>query len=152
MRATWATMMAGLLASGAVLARDKVQDERDIRAAEAALCHAFEIGDAGELKKFLDPTFTLTNSRGEVTDYQANLAEVASREPRYDMFRNHDQKVRMYGDAAVVTGITSIKGSADKKPFAADFQFTDTYVFRDGHWLLAASHASKIPDKNTEKK
>src|SRR6185312_15863453 len=79
MRATWATMMAGLLASGAVLARDKVQDERDIRAAEAALCHAFEIGDAGELKKFLDPTFTLTNSRGEVTDYQANLAEVASR-------------------------------------------------------------------------
>ena len=148
-----ATLMAmALLASGTALAREKAADERDIRVAEAALCHAFEVGDAGELKKYLDPTFTLTNSRGEVTDYQANLAEVATREPRYDVFRNHDQKVRVYGDAAIVTGVTSVKGTAEKKPFEADFQFTDTYVLHDGHWLLAASHASRIADKTGEKK
>ena len=145
-------ILVGLLSCGLALARDKAQDERDLRAAEAALCSAFEAGDAGELKKYLEPTFTLTNSRGEVTDYQKNLAEVASREPRYDMFRNHDQKVRLYGDAAIITGITSIKGSAEGKPIAADFQFTDTYVYRDGRWLLAASHASRIPDKDAAKK
>jgi ketosteroid isomerase-like protein len=154
------TLFAGAtaLASGSALARDKAQDERDIRAADAAVCHAFEAGDAGELKKYLEPTFTLTNSRGEVTDYQANLAEVASREPRYEIFRNHEQKVRVYGDAAVVTGVTSVKGTAEKKPFEADFQFTDTYVLHDARWLLAASHASRLAtpakpgDKNADKK
>jgi len=138
-------------AGAAWAAGDKNADETELRGVEAAICQAFESGDAGTLRKLLDPTFTLTNSRGEITDLQANLAEVASREPRYDEFRNHDQKLRLYGDAAIVTGITTVKGTAAKAPFAADFQFTDTYVRRDGHWLLAASHASKIAEKAAKK-
>jgi len=141
---------AGLLTIGlyciasSVHARDAAQDEREIRRVEAQLCHAFEIGDAGTLRKDLDVTFTLTNSHGEVSDFAQNLAEVASREPRYEIFRNHDQQVRVYRDAAIVTGITTVKGSSKGEAFAADFQFTDTYVRRDGHWLLAASHASRL--------
>jgi len=142
---------AGLLTIGlyciasSVHARDAAQDEREIRRVEAQLCHAFEIGDAGTLRKDLDVTFTLTNSHGEVSDFAQNLAEVASREPRYEIFRNHDQQVRVYRDAAIVTGITTVKGTSKGDAFAADFQFTDTYVRRDGHWLLAASHASRLP-------
>jgi len=141
---------AGLLTIGlyciasSVHARDAAQDEREIRRVEAQLCHAFEIGDAGTLRKDLDVTFTLTNSHGEVSDFAQNLAEVASREPRYEIFRNHDQQVRVYRDAAIVTGITTVKGTSKGDAFAADFQFTDTYVRRDGHWLLAASHASRL--------
>ena len=128
-------------------ARDFVQDEREIRRVEAELCKAFEDGDAPTLRKDLDATFTLTNSRGEVSDFAQNLDEVAKREPRYEVFRNHDQNVRVYGDAAIVTGITSVKGRSKGEPFAADFQFTDTYVSRKGRWLLAASHASRLPAK-----
>jgi len=141
---------AGLLTIGlyciasSVHARDAAQDEREIRRVEAQLCHAFEIGDAGTLRKDLDVSFTLTNSHGEVSDFAQNLAEVASREPRYEIFRNHDQQVRVYRDAAIVTGITTVKGTSKGDAFAADFQFTDTYVRRDGHWLLAASHASRL--------
>ncbi len=126
-------------------AREPARDEAAIRSAEAALCHAFEAGDATGLRRFLDDRFTLTGSTGTVTDLAQNLAEVAKREPAYDVFRNHDQKIRLYGDAAIVTGVTSIKGRAAGEPFAADFQFTDTWVSRSGHWLLAASHASKLP-------
>ena len=128
-------------------ARDFVQDEREIRRVEAELCKAFEEGDAPTLRKDLDATFTLTNSRGEVSDFAQNLDEVAKREPRYEVFRNHDQNMRLYGDAAIVTGITSVKGRSKGEPFAADFQFTDTYVRRKGRWLLAASHASRLPAK-----
>jgi len=141
---------AGLLTIGlyciasSVHARDAAQDEREIRRVEAQLCHAFEIGDARTLRKDLDVTFTLTNSHGEVSDFAQNLAEVASREPRYEIFRNHDQQVRVYRDAAIVTGITTVKGTSKGDAFAADFQFTDTYVRRDGRWLLAASHASRL--------
>jgi len=141
--AGWLTIGLYCIASSAH-AHDAAQDEREIRRVEAQLCHAFEIGDAGTLRKDLDVTFTLTNSHGEVSDFAQNLAEVASREPRYEIFRNHDQQVRVYRDAAIVTGITTVKGTSKGDAFAADFQFTDTYVRRDGHWLLAASHASRL--------
>jgi len=135
-----------LSATRSASARDAAQDEREILRAEALICKAFESGDGATLEKHLDARFTLTSSRGEVTDRKQNIAEVVSREPRYEVFRNHDQKLRLYGDAAVETGITTIKATADGKPFAADFQFTDTYIYRDGHWLLAASHASRRPE------
>lgn len=132
-------------AVGSSSARDAAQDEREIRRVEAELCQAFEKGDADTLRKDLDATFTLTSSTGAVTDFGQNVAEVAQRDPAYDMFRNHDQKVRLYGDSAIVTGITTIKGQSAGKTFDGDFQFTDTWVHRDGHWKLAASHASRLP-------
>ena len=107
-------------------------------------CAAFEQGDANYLIDFLDETFTLTDTRGAVTNREQNLEEVRKREPRYDVFRNHDMKVRVYGDAAVVTGITSIKGTSSGKAFAVDVQFTDTLIKRQGKWRMVASHASPL--------
>ena len=138
-------VLCGIAAN--VCATDATRDEREVRRVESQLCRAFEMGDAATLRKDLDTTFTLTNSRGEISDFAQNLAEVASREPHYEIFRNHDQKVRIYHDAAIVTGITTVKGTSKGDPFAADFQFTDTYVRRRGHWLLAASHASRLSPK-----
>ena len=143
----YAVAAAVLLASavGSSYARDAAQDEREIRRVEAALCQAFEKGDAETLRQDLDASFTLTSSTGAVTDFEQNIAEVAQRDPAYETFRNHDQKVRLYGNAAVVTGITSIKGQSGGKTFEGDFQFTDTWVYRGGGWKLAASHASRLP-------
>ena len=136
-----------LLASSAASghARDATQDEREIRRVEVELCNAFENGDAETLRKDLDRSFTLTSSSGVVTDFEQNVAEVARRDPAYETFRNHDQKVRLYGNAAIITGITSIKGQSEGKAFEGDFQFTDTWVYGDGRWKLAASHASRLP-------
>jgi len=119
-------------------------DEQEIRRVEALLCKAFESGDAATLRRYMDATFTQTSSRGEVTDFEQNIAEVAKREPRYEVFRNHEQKVRLYGDSAIILGITTVKGTAEGKPFEADFQYTDTWIRRDGRWKIAASHASRL--------
>jgi hypothetical protein len=51
---------------------------------------------------------------------------------------------RLYGDTALIVGITSV-GRAGGEPFAADFRYTDTWIPRDGKRLLAASHASRLP-------
>lgn len=125
-------------------ARDAARDEREIRREEAGICRAFESGDAGYLRSALDPRFTLVDSRGTVTALEQNLAEVQAREPRYEVFRNHDQDVRLYGDTAIVTGVTTVKGTAGGEAFAADFRFTDTWLYRDQRWILAASHASRL--------
>jgi ketosteroid isomerase-like protein len=126
-------------------ARNVAEDEHAVLRMDETLCKAFESGDAQTLRKGLDERFTLTDSHGNVTDRDQNLAEVTKRDPLYQEFRNHGQKVRLYGDAAIVSGITSIKATSGGKSFAGDFQFTDTYVRRDGHWLLAASHATRLP-------
>jgi ketosteroid isomerase-like protein len=122
----------------------KPSAESEIRRVEAALCLAFQDGDADTLRRDLDPTFTLVDSRGNVTDFAQNIAEVEKRDPLYSEFRNHDQVVRVYGDSAIVTGITSVKGTSGGEAFAADFRFTDTWVHRKDGWKLAASHASRI--------
>lgn len=63
----------------------------------------------------------------------------------YDELRNYGMQVRRYGDTALVNGITSVVGESGGERFAADFRFTDTLVRRGDGWVLAASHASRLP-------
>ena len=137
-------IVAMLAAHGAVAG--PADDEREIRKIEAALCDALRTGDAAAIAKLEDETYTLTNSKSEVTARADDIAD-AKKGVRYDEFRNHDQTVRLYGDAAIVLGVTPVKGSAGGKPFVADFKFTDTYVRRADGWKIAASHATRIEKK-----
>ena len=143
MKAAWLAASLVFVVS-TVSARDKAADEANIRRVEAKLCEAFEKGDAKTLREYMDPQFTQGTSSGGIDDFKETVSEVEKRDPAYDEFRNHDQTVRVYDDAAIVIGITSVKGKSGGKEFAADFKFTDTYIYRDGHWWLAASHATKI--------
>ena len=133
-----------LLAQAPAFASD--DDVRQILRAEREICAAFEREDAQWLAKHLHPTFTLTSSTGKITTREDEVADLESG-TKYDVFRNRDSKVRLYGDAAVVTGITEVGGSSDGKPYALEFQFTDTYVRTPEGWSMVASHASKLPAK-----
>lgn len=143
------TVLAGApsTATGANPAAKADADTAALLQAEAGACKAFEDGNADALRKALTADFTLVDSHGNVTNLEQNLAEVAAREPYYDEFRNDGQRVRMYGeDTALIVGVTHIRGKAGGEAFAADFRYTDTWIRRDGRWLLAASHASRLPD------
>ena len=143
MKTGWLVLALVLAASNAV-ARDRAKDESDIRRVEKTLCDAFEKGDAKTLREYMDPQFTQGTSHGDIEDFTQTVSEVEKRDPVYDEFRNHDQSVRVYDDSAIVIGITTVKGKSGGKEFAADFKYTDTYIHRDGHWWLAASHATKL--------
>jgi hypothetical protein len=145
MKPQFSLLAALLLVASAAHARDAEQDKQEILRVEAALCRAFETGDAAMLRASIDPTFTFVDSHGAITDLAKTAAEVESREPSYEEFRNHDQTVRLYGDAAVVTGITSVRGQSGADKFQADFTYTDTWIRRDGRWVMVATHASRLP-------
>lgn len=52
--------------------------------------------------------------------------------------------VHVYGDTAVATGKAMLKNAKYKgKDVSGDYWFTDTWVKRNGHWQIVASHASK---------
>ena len=123
-------------------------DTREIERVERELCDAFRTNDAATIGKLEDETYTLTNTRGEVTTRADDIADAKKSETRYTEFRNHDATMRLYGDAAIRLGITSIKGTAASgKPFTLDVRFTDTYIRRADGWKIAASHASPIAAK-----
>jgi ketosteroid isomerase-like protein len=140
-------LLLAALAVPAFAAASPADDTRDIERVERELCDAIRTGDAAKIEKLEDETYTLTNTRGEVTKRADDIADAKKGEIRYTEFRNHDTTMRLYGDAAIRLGITSLKGSASGKPFALDVRFTDTYVRRADGWKIAASHATRMEAK-----
>lgn len=138
-----AVVTAALAIAGAMPAAAAVED--DVMALTQAACDAFRLRDVGALERLLAPEFTLVGPSADVQTREQALAEVRAGEPRYAVFRNHSMSARVWGDAAVVVGITSLEGTAGGKPFKADVRFTDTLIRRDGRWQMVASQATRMP-------
>jgi ketosteroid isomerase-like protein len=124
----------------------QADDVADILAAERVLCAAFEAEDAAALERGLSADFTLVDSRGTLTRRADEVAALRTGAVRYGVFRNEGTQVRLHGDAAIATGVTHVAGAQGDMGFQASFRFTDTWVRQDGRWLLAASHASRLPE------
>ena len=120
-----------------------LQTERD-------LAMAYQRGEADAIAQGVMEDYTLTNSMGKVTTRADDIAEAKKNDPKYEIFENYDMNARVHGDAAVVTGKTHTKGISGGKPFDSVFQFTDTFVKDGGRWRLLASHASKLPAKESK--
>jgi uncharacterized protein (TIGR02246 family) len=143
MKLPWLLFCVALTARPAVAA----PAETDVVAVTAVLhaaCRAYQVGDADALERLLSPDYTLTDSRGAVITREQDIAEVRTGAVRYVLFENRDMRVRIHGDAAIVTGRTHVESTPGKRLV---FQFTDTLIRRDGRWLVAASHATRIEPK-----
>jgi ketosteroid isomerase-like protein len=58
-------------------------------------------------------------------------------------------EIRLYGNAAVLTGIVVEKGAfPDEKgamqPFSQRSRYTDTWIFQKGRWRVVSSHLSDL--------
>ena len=107
-------------------------------------CKAYLDGDAERIESLLTDDFTLTDANGVVTTRDDDVRHARNVSLKYTIFENRVMKVRLHGDAALVTGITKVAGNAGATAFAAEFQFTDTLVRQGGRWRVAASHISRL--------
>ncbi len=121
--------------------------EQEVMAVTQTVCDAFKTRDLEALERLLAPEFVLVGTDSVVQPRAQAIAEVQAGEPHYEVFQNHDMSARVYGDAAVVQGITSLKGLASGKAFTADVRFTDTLVRSEGHWRIVVSHVTRVPFK-----
>ena len=136
-------VITSFICAATIFAETLAQETSAILQAERDGCAAYLHGDAEKIAKFLAEDYTLTNSKGEISARADDIADAKSGKVHYDVFENHDMKVRLYGDStAVVTGRTKLKGVYDGKPVDKIVQFTDTLVKQNGHWRLAAGHVS----------
>lgn len=56
---------------------------------------------------------------------------------------NEDVKVRFFGNAAVVTGLTKMQQKLNERDIAAAFRFTAVFTKEDGRWQLVALHTGR---------
>jgi ketosteroid isomerase-like protein len=109
-------------------------------------CQAFLEADLASAESLLAPGFTLVNSNAVVQSREEVLEEIRKRDPVYEEFRNHGMTARVFGDAAIVQGITTVRGRSGTMAFDVNVRFTDTLIRDKGKWRIVVSHVTAIPE------
>jgi hypothetical protein len=139
------TLCALLVCSGSLAADAPSREEALVMQVTQDACVAFLEADLAAAEALLAPGFTLVNSQAVVQSREEVLAEIRNRDPVYEVFRNHSMTARVFGDAAIVQGITTVKGKSGEHGFDVNVRFTDTLIRDKGKWRLIVSHVTAIP-------
>ena len=108
---------------------------------------AYAQNDVAALDKMLADDFVFTSSRGIAVTKGQELADIRSGEMRTESAAVDELRVRVRGDAAVVTARATLKGVWHGQDFSGRYRVTATWVKEKGHWRLLAEHASRIPQQ-----
>jgi ketosteroid isomerase-like protein len=123
--------------------------KREVASAEAAFHQAMLAADVKRLETLTDKGFVWTRDAGEQITRRQLLDEIGSGRLKYSKLETKNVTVTMYGDTAVVRGVSarqrssipSSPNSGDAAPFEAFY--TLTFVNRDGAWTAVAMHSSR---------
>jgi uncharacterized protein (TIGR02246 family) len=139
-----ALMLPATLAS-ALPARTAAAEEA-VRAADAARITALVANDLASLAPMLADDLTYTHSSG-ATDTKAQFLEaLRSGRSRYTSVIPRDVTVRVYGQAAVMTGLAAVSVTVNGRPLDLDLAFTSVYVQKDGRWQFTAWQSTRVAE------
>lgn len=121
--------------------------EEALKKLEADWANALVKKDLAALAKLMPDDWTWIDSEGTVWTKAQSIAVLKSAEDVVSSQVLSDMKVRVYGDAAVVTGIYTSKETFKGKDISGTYRFTDTWVKRGGSWQCVATHSTKVVKK-----
>src|SRR5262249_22811909 len=96
------------------------------------------------LDRMLADDFIFTNPAGLFADKAEYLEGARIDTAVYESVKNYDQVVKVYGDAAVVAGSTTVKGRYEGQEIGGRFRFTNTYIKRKDKRECVAIHLTRI--------
>jgi ketosteroid isomerase-like protein len=98
--------------------------------------------DFATLDRILADDYTFTDPDGKVFSKAQTIASFKSDQNVVTDEAVSELAVQVYGDAAVVTGLSkeTLKGQTRGDVY----RFTDTWVKRGGAWQCVAGHSSKV--------
>lgn len=89
--------------------------------------------------------FRQIDGAGNIESKSSFIADLLSPALQIDPYTVEDFEVRLYGDAALLSGRTRMTGRYDGKPFVAHYRYIDVYVRRDGAWKIVSVQISRLP-------
>ncbi len=120
------------------------RDITELRKLEKVWNDAQLNGDASALDRLWADDLVVTVPDMPVMDKNESLNFVRSGKMKFQTYKTSDLRIRVYRDAAVVTGQLERTRSANRGEFEDDWRFTKIYVRRAGRWQVVAWHGSHV--------
>ena len=98
--------------------------------------------DVEGMERILADDVVLVTGRGRVFNKTDLLNEARSGTIVYEHQEDSEQRVRVWGDTAVVTALLWAKGTEGGRPFEYRLWFSDTYVRTPNGWRYVFGQAS----------
>jgi ketosteroid isomerase-like protein len=118
------------------------EDEKAVAALDTQYQAAVAKNDAAVMDRILADDFILVTGKGKIFTKSDLLNEARGGKTVYERQDDSEQKVRVYGNTAVVTALLRAKGTAEGKPFEYKLWFSDTYVRTPSGWRYVFAQAS----------
>ncbi len=116
----------------------------EVLKADDAFTAAIAKSDAKAFDGITSDDYVLTTSLGTVRDKAQNLDALKGGGLTFDKIENDEQKAHMYGDVAVVTGLSKLKGKYKDRTFDDSYRWTRVWVQHGGAWTCVAEHMSRV--------
>lgn len=114
-------------------------DEQRVRRLEEDLIEAFRGNDAASLASLMADDFVFTDPLGTSITKDRWLEDLASGAFAFESIEIEGIRVRLAGDAALVTGLVTLKARSRAGGYNGRFGVVDVYMKRAGRWQLALS-------------
>jgi ketosteroid isomerase-like protein len=99
------------------------------------------------LGRIVADDWIIIDPNGEIVDRTRFFEVIKSGALTHDRMESEDLRVRVYGDSAVVTGVTRTKGKFMGQEFSTQERATDVFVRRDGLWQCVLTHLTRFTEK-----
>jgi len=123
---------------------DQASDERELSQLVKDLNAAIVKADITFLEQILDQDYTHCRPRGHVENRAQYLENRKTGNVDFDSLVADDIKVRVYGDAAIVTYRSTAKGKDQNGAIDEQRRWTRAFVRHDGRWKLVHSQGTTI--------
>jgi ketosteroid isomerase-like protein len=115
------------------------------------LAVAWAARDRTTIERLIAPDWTVTHIEGQrLTRPEVFQMMFGSDVTQSEPSTVDEVDVRVFGDAAIVTGRTHARGTQSGVPYDITLRFTDVFVRRSDQWQAVASHATEVRSEKSE--
>ena len=119
--------------------------ERHILALDREWADAMVRGDVASLERLFDDDMIVTSGNGTVRGKAGELEDVRpSPDLKTYFFNTEDRRVRVYGDAAVLTGHAKWRINYKGRDIDHERRYTSVYAKRGGRWRMVALQLTRL--------
>ena len=118
--------------------------EEELLRIEKEFAQAIVSNDLEGIGRLVEDDWIIIDPNGDIVDRTRFFEGIKSDVLTHDMMESEDFRVRVYGDSAVVTGITRTKGKFMGQEFSTHERASDVFVRREGRWQCVLTHLTRF--------
>jgi hypothetical protein len=126
------------------LVRAQSNDEKSVIAAEKQRFEAQISKNYTVLDQVLANDLVYTHSNGNTDTKQSYIQSIRDGKSKYDAINVEEQKVRVYGNTAIINGICMIKALNNGETINTHLKYTDVYVRNGKQWQMVTWQSFKM--------